>query len=136
MKKFLLLFIGILLMTISFTQTGTPLFVAKDIDNFWTAYEKIISAKDSAQQYNYLKQLYLDKGTPGLKSLIEVRQYTNKEFIDAIYQYPRFWNSFKANTANISDLYPEIKADIEKLREVYPALTSNCLFFYRCFQNQ
>ena len=38
--------------------------ITSDIDNFWIAYDKIITAKDTVEQKQYLKNLFLDKGTP------------------------------------------------------------------------
>jgi hypothetical protein len=114
---------------VSYSQTGNQKIVSVDIDNFWNAYDKIITEKDSLKQYNFLKELYIDKGTPGLKSLIEVRNYTSKDFIDAIKKYPKFWNSLKPNTLNSNEVYPEIEADINKLKQAYPDLKPSTIYF-------
>ena len=110
-------------------QGSIQQFVATDIDNFWVAYKKINSTKDSVLQYQYLKELYVDKGTAGLNSLREVRRYTDKEYVDAILNYPKFWASIKANTLKVKQSYPEIAADIEKLRKAYPSLTPSTIYF-------
>jgi hypothetical protein len=73
--------------------------------------------------------LYLDKGTEGLKSLIEVRDYTDKEFLDAITKYPKFWASLKQNTLHVKELYSEIDADIQKLKQIYPDLKPSTIYF-------
>lgn len=53
-----------LVLTLScYCQTKNQKFVATDIDNFWNAYEKIISTNDTVKQYNFLKEFYTDKGT-------------------------------------------------------------------------
>ncbi len=104
-------------------------FIATDIDNFWTAYDKIIATKDSVQQYTLLKELYLDKGTQGLKGLIEVRHYTEKEFMDWITKYPKFWNSIKSNTYKVKSLYPKIYANIQQLKKAYPNLKPATIYF-------
>jgi len=49
---------------------------SEDIENFWEAYDKITSTKDTLLQQKYLNELYLDRGTEGLKSLVFVRSYT------------------------------------------------------------
>lgn len=61
-------------------QKTTQTFVSTEIDNFWNAYEKIIATKDSVRQYSLLKELYFDKRAEGLKSLIEVRNSSEKDF--------------------------------------------------------
>ena len=129
MKKLFLILISLTLAINSFAQNGKQTFVSTDIGNFWVAYEKIIAAKDSVQQYKYLKELYIDKGSQGLKSLIEVKNCTDKNFIDAITKYPKFWNSLKSNTLNVEELYPEIEADIEKLKKTYPDLKPSTIYF-------
>ncbi|WP_291285637.1 DUF2268 domain-containing putative Zn-dependent protease [Flavobacterium sp.] len=113
----------------SYSQTGNQKIVSVDIDNFWDAYSKISIEKDSVKQYSLLQEFYLDKASPGLKSLIEVRNYTSKDFINAINKYPKFWNSLKPNTLNSSELYPEIDADINKLKQAYPDLKPSTLYF-------
>lgn len=125
------LFLALVLVFIqsSFSQTFEQKFVSTDIDNFWNAYEKIISTNDSIKQYQYLNEFYLNKGTPGLKSLIEVRNYTPKEFLNSIINYPKFWKSLKPNTTNVNELYSEIETDIRKLKEAYPALKPATIYF-------
>jgi hypothetical protein len=55
--------------------------------------DKITETKDSVQRYDYLNTLFIDPGTPGLKAVMKARAYTAKSYIDAINQYPEFWNS-------------------------------------------
>ncbi|MCC9017391.1 Ig-like domain-containing protein [Flavobacterium lipolyticum] len=111
------------------SQTINQKMVSTDIDNFWKAYDKIVAEKDSIKQYSFLKELYLDQATPGLKSLLEVRNYTAKDYINAINKYPKFWNSLKPNTLNSAELYPEIDADISKLKQAYPDLKPSTIYF-------
>lgn len=103
--------------------------VSVDIDHFWNAYDKISTEKDTLKQCQIFKELYIDKGTPGLKSLIEVRNYTLKEYVDAINKYPKFWNSLRPNTLNVSKLYPEIQTAIDKLQHAYPDLKPSTIYF-------
>lgn len=114
---------------ISFGQTFQQKFVTDDIINFWNAYQKITLTKDSSQQYQFLLDDYINKGTEGLKSLIKVRHYTEKEFIDAINNYPNFWASIKENTLTVQNLITEIETDILKLKQAYPALKPSTIYF-------
>ncbi len=128
MKNFFIL-ISLILAINSFAQNNKQTFVSTDIDNFWIAYEKIISTNDSIKQYEHLKELFIDKGTQGLKSLMYVKNYTDKDYIDAIAKYPKFWNSLKPNTLNVKELYPEIETDIQKLKNAYPDLKASTIYF-------
>lgn len=129
MKKILVVIIILCFTTLSNAQRSKQNFVSTDIDNFWIAYDKIISTTDSVKQYKYLKEYYLDKATQGLKSLIEVRNYSDKEFIDAITKCPEFWKSIKQNTLKVKNLYPKINADIQQLKKAYPALKPATIYF-------
>jgi len=129
MKKALLILIALATSTFSFCQTPKQQFVSTDIDNFWAAYEKIISTTDSTLQYQYLRELYIDQGTEGLKALLDVRHYSDQEFIYAINNYPKFWSSIKLNTLKVQDHYASIEADIAKLRAAYPELKPSIIYF-------
>ncbi len=126
----LLVFVLTFIMTqISFGQSLQQKFVVDDITNFWNAFEKITSTKDSSQQYQFLRDYYINKGTEGLKSLIEVRHYTEKEFIEVINSYPKFWASMKEKTLTVQNLKPEIETDILKLKQAYPDLKPATIYF-------
>lgn len=104
-------------------------FVSTDIDNFWAAYDKIVETKDTILQRKYLKELYLDKGSLGLQSLIQVRNYTDIELVNSILKYPNFWNSLRANSLKTNQLYLEIESDISSLKKIYPDLKPSTIYF-------
>ena len=111
-----------------FSQTSSN-FITSDIDNFWAAYDKIISTKDSVQQYNYINQLYIDKGSMGLKAIMQARQYTDKSYVDAINRYPLFWNSIRANTFKSKLIAKDIEGGVSKLKKIYPTLRPSKIYF-------
>jgi hypothetical protein len=123
-----LIFFFLIQSVISFGQNKIQ-FITTDIDNFWFAYEKINSTKDSVLQLKLLKELYIDKGTQGLKNLIEARNYTDVEFIDWITKYPIFWNTLKPKTLFRNDVIPKIESNIEKLKNVYKDLKYYPIYF-------
>ena len=129
MKKLICFSIIFSLTTFSYAQKFKQTFVSADIDNFWIAYDKINATKDSVQQYALLKELYLNKGTEGLKGLIEVRNYSEKEFIDWITKYPKFWSSLRPNILIAKRLYPKINTNIQKLKKAYPDLKLSTIYF-------
>lgn len=104
-------------------------FVSSDIDNFWRAYDEIVKTKDSIQQVAILQTAYLDKASPGLKSLMEVRNYTAPEIVSGIKSFPEYWSSIRPNTKNIAKQFPLIEKDIGKLRTVYPGLKPSTIYF-------
>lgn len=130
MKNIITTLILCLLITITASaQQSTTNFITTDIDNFWTAYDKITSTKDSATQYNYINQLFIDQGTPGLKAMMQARRYTAKSYIDAIIQYPLFWNSLRPNTLKAKIYAASIATNVSKLKALYPALKPSKIYF-------
>jgi hypothetical protein len=130
MKTIILtLSISLLICKIAYAQQNKANFITTDIDNFWQAYDKIHTIKDSVQQYNYINQLFIDKGTPGLKAIMKVRSYTAKSYIDAINNYPLFWNSIRPNTYKAKQFAADIAANVLKLKKLYPALKPAKIYF-------
>lgn len=103
--------------------------ITSDIGNFWIAYDKITSTKDSVQQYKYLDKLFLAKGTLGLQAIIENRGYTPKEYLDAINNHPKFWTSVRANTLRANEFSVGLENGIEELKKVYPDLRPAKIYF-------
>ncbi len=103
--------------------------VTTDIDNFWLAYDKITSTKDSTKQYDYLNKLFLEKGTPGLKAIMEAKRYTAKSYISAINNYPMFWVSIRQNTFKAKNYAKEIAANVAKMKALYPELKPANVYF-------
>ncbi|WP_316741085.1 DUF2268 domain-containing putative Zn-dependent protease [Pedobacter antarcticus] len=114
---------------VAYSQKKSQSLVTYDIDNFWNAYDKIVSTKDSFKQHAYLDDLYIKKGSPGLKAIMLARDYTAKSYIDAINSYPLFWNSVRPNTLKSREFAKEIESDILKIKKVYPSLKPAKIYF-------
>ncbi|MCJ8498854.1 DUF2268 domain-containing putative Zn-dependent protease [Chryseobacterium salipaludis] len=124
MKKIVILFLSIVPL-LSFGQK----IITDDVDNFWNAYDKIILEKDSLQQLNLIKTLYIDKGTAGLDGIMRARRYTAEEYVYAINHYPKFWNSVRNNTLKNKQFSKEINNGIKKLKKIYPELKPVNIYF-------
>lgn len=109
-------------------------FVTADVANFWTAYDKITTTKDSIAKYKFLRTLYTGKATPGLQSLMQVRGYTDELYIHSIGKFPKFWKSIRKSMTPEKH-FPEIEADIRKLQQWYPPLKAVPIYFsVGCFR--
>lgn len=122
-----------LFLTIALLVLSLPVFaqqvITTDIDNFWAAYDKITATKNSAEQYSYINKIFISKGTPGLKAIMEVRNYTDTAYVEAINNYPNFWNSIRANTLKAKQFAKDIETDILKIKALYPALKPSNIYF-------
>jgi len=111
------------------TNKSNQNIIVSDINNFWNAYDKITTTKDSTLQYKYLDSLYIQKGTLGLKGIIQARNYTPEDYINAINNYPKFWTSIRQNTLKTDDYIDELNNGIEKIRAIYPKLKPAKMYF-------
>ncbi|WP_155990051.1 Ig-like domain-containing protein [Terrimonas ferruginea] len=118
----------LLLMTLS-VRAQQPVIVSTDVDHFWQAYDKIRSTPDTLLQQKYLQELYLDKASPGLKALRQVRRYEAKDYLDAIRLYPAFWASLRPTSKPTTAQIKQIKTAIGKLQAIYPALRPSPVYF-------
>lgn len=121
--------ISILILIICSLQIKGQNVVWTDVDNFWTAYDKIIQTKDSVSQYTLIEDLYFSEATEGLIAMRQARNYTAKDYIDAINNYPNFWNSIRRNTLRANEFSKELNTGIEKLRQIYPGLKPSKIYF-------
>ncbi len=124
------IFFGFLIL-ISLTSYGqkNQTVITDDILNFWKAYDQVLMCTDSSRQVEIIQKQYIDKGTEGLKGIIQVRYYTAAEYIQAIRKYPVFWNSVRKNTLKAAFYAREIEKGINQLRKIYPDLKPAKIYF-------
>lgn len=103
--------------------------ITSDIDHFWEAYDQIVQTSDSAEQYALLDELFIKKGSPGLKTMMTVKRYTAASYIDAIHDFPRFWTSIRPNTQQAQTLGREIEKGVSELKAVYPEMRPAKVYF-------
>ena len=104
-------------------------FVTSDISHFWEAYDQIVATTDTVEQERLLNELYLQKGSPGLESIMEVRNYTPAEYLQAIRNYPQFWESIRTQTTTVGQHLPIIENHLQMLKEAYPELQPAPVYF-------
>lgn len=119
MKSLIHFFILALIITACATPNPS-IVISSDIDHFWEAYDKIQATPDTSKQKEYLQTLFLDKGTPGLEAIMQARRYTIDSYLDAIHDYPRFWESMRPNMLKAKDLGPEIEEGVAAFEKLYP----------------
>lgn len=103
--------------------------ITSDIDLFWEAYDQIVLEKDTLRQVALIDSLYIQKGTIGLKKIIEARNYTAKEYVDLINKRPKYWLSIRKNTFESKKNATELENGIAKLETIYPDLKPAKIYF-------
>jgi hypothetical protein len=113
---------------VSPASPGQKVFTS-DIDHFWTAYDSVQTTMDSLRQVYFIQTLYVDKGTPGLKAFMEVRDYSAPEWVGLLRKYPKFWQSIRPNTLSVKSFAPGIEASIRRFKQLYPPLSNAKMYF-------
>jgi hypothetical protein len=123
------LIIVLLFSSCKLTEKKQGNIITSDVTNFWQAYDKIQTTQDSIQQIQYLKELFIDKGTPGLKGVIKARRYTIAEYHKAITTYPKFWNTLRPNTLKINEYTENIERGVGQFIKLYPDAKPAKIYF-------
>ncbi len=128
MKKVMIVLTAIVV-SIGCNRPTYDTVIIDDVTNFWIAYDLIQNTKDTSTHMSILNKAFFDKGTDGLKAIMEKKRYTKKEYLEAIRTYPSFWNSIKENTLKASEFSGAIEVEIDKLRSYYPELRPAHIYF-------
>lgn len=102
---------------------------SSDIGNFWTAFDSVQAIKDTGRQIEVMQSLYIDKGTDGLKTFMQLRRFDAGKLVTSINKFPKFWQSIRNNTLTISSKLPVIETYIGKLKELYPDFRPAKIYF-------
>ena len=127
MKKIILALMVVVPLTL-ISQENKKIFTS-DIDNFWKAYDRIQTTKEYAEKINIINELYIDKGTKGLKAFMKARNYTDTLWVTLIEKLPKYWNSVRPNTLKIREKEQEMKLAIDRFKNLYPALKNAEMYF-------
>ena len=129
MKKVIITFAFAIIYILSAGNFSAQSVSTSDIDNFWQAFDKIKAEENYEKQIEIINRFYIDKGTPGLKAIMQARNYTDKSYVDAINKYPEFWKSIRRNTYKAKSFAAEIEKGTAKLKRIYPDLKPAEVYF-------
>ncbi|RAJ88183.1 hypothetical protein CLV59_101950 [Chitinophaga dinghuensis] len=127
MKKSICLLLSVFTVTTAFSQGKSPI-VTTDIPLFWNAYDAVTATTDSSRQAALLQTMYFDKGSAGLKAMMEARRYTVKDYMNAIRRYPEFWKTIRPNMMKVDKYAAEIQKGITAFKKIYPAKPASIYF--------
>lgn len=96
--------------------------IVKDIANFWLAYDQIQTTDDTLQQRQFINELFINKASNGQKAMFAARNYSDKEYLDAIHNFPKFWNSIRRHTEHSASYTGVMTEGIDALNALYPEL--------------
>ncbi len=123
------LFLCLLAFALCLTVRSQSHVSTADIDRFWIAYDSARTTTDTVLQEQYLQRLYIDPGTEGLKAFMKLRQYDAALYVKLIDEYPKFWNSVRANTLRVKNKTAAIEKGILMLKALYPDMQPATMYF-------
>lgn len=129
MKRYLLLALIATAISCQHIERKKANVTTTDIDNFWKAYDQVIQESDSLRQTELIDSLYIQKGSVGLNTMMEVRNYSAQEYVTLINHYPKYWASLRSNTLKAHELAGELNNGISKLEAIYPELKPAKIYF-------
>jgi hypothetical protein len=129
MNKILSLLIFSFLSVTNVFSQGSNVIHTSDIDNFWMAYDSIISTNNPEKKIEFIQNLYIKKGSKGLKAFMKARSYTDTLWVELINEYPKFWNSIRANTLAVKEKTAEIQIAVNRFKMIYPELKPAEMYF-------
>lgn len=120
---------GLLLLTANCQTSKDNSIHTVDIDNFWKAYDTVIVESNSKKQIELMQELYIEKGTGGLKAFMEVRNYGATDLVESINKYPRFWESIRLNTLKVHNKKSELNQYVQNFKKLYPSFRDAQIYF-------
>jgi len=110
------------------TSPGTKIYTS-DIQNFWTAYDSVLSVKDTVLQKQFIQTLYLDRATPGLIDFTKARDLTPGRYVRSIAKHPKFWASIRPHTLQIESYRQDLQGVMDRYKSIDPTFEQPDIYF-------
>jgi hypothetical protein len=104
-------------------------FLTQDIDNFWDAYDHLNKCHSFQDSIDCITSRYYEMGSEGFTDFIEKYRYTPQDYVKAIGQYPRFYNSIRKNTLVAKTLEKELHTFSLKVSDYFPGYVPKRICF-------
>lgn len=102
---------------------------ATDINNFWSAYDQLATAKTHPDSLHVIERNYLQLATYGLKLYQEASHSNAESFLQAIRTHPRLLESIRTATLALVSYKDRIIESAKRLKQLYPASLFPEIFF-------
>lgn len=103
--------------------------VTSDVAHYWEAYDQVLASTDSLERIDIMQRLYVDRGSAGLKALMEVRDYTTAELAANVHKYRRYWESIRPHTASLTQDVALLEDYVGRLEAAYPQMQKVPIYF-------
>lgn len=110
-------------------ESATVRVVDRDIERFWQAYDALRATDDPDRRRDLFQRLYVEPGTSGLTAFMASRNTPLDAYLQAIDDYPRFWDSVRPRTALARDALNRVEDHLARFRALYPDLRPATIYF-------
>lgn len=90
-----------------------------DIDHFWEAFDNLKNCKTTWDSILSFQNLYLDRGTAGLKDFANVKQWSPELFVKAAGRLNKYYTTVRPYTFKVKDAEPLIEEVFNKFKNIY-----------------
>ncbi|MDZ7878834.1 MAG: DUF2268 domain-containing putative Zn-dependent protease [Saprospiraceae bacterium] len=121
-----------LLLLVFLTQTAFAQEVTvsiSDVVNFWEAYDSVQTTKDTARQLHFIKTLYEDRGSVGLKEMQELRGGTPEKWLKMMIQNKASLEVKRPQMLSVMKQKPILDKKLARLRELYDDFKGGAIYY-------
>jgi Predicted Zn-dependent protease (DUF2268) len=126
MKKVIQL---LLLVATIATATAQNRVVTTDITNFWTLFDSIKKVPNSKDKINLVQKMYIDKGTVGLKTVMNHFKYNAKSWAEYIDKNAGVLERIRPYTLTAFKQQEFLDIKLANFKELYPNLSNSGIYF-------
>ncbi len=111
------------------TTADSLRIVWADVDHFWQAYDRLATARTTADSLAIIDTQYLALATPGLRKYAEAAQATAPDWLRAIRTHRRYLAAIRPAMQSVGQQQHAIRQAARQLQAIYPAATFPTLYF-------
>jgi hypothetical protein len=91
-----------------------------DISNFYAAFDSLEKVSDKAQKAEIIQKMYLDKGSWGIKFMVDEFKHKPSDWVEYIEKDKAKLMKYRQQLLSILEQKPEIDAKLAYFKQIYP----------------
>ncbi|WP_445453953.1 DUF2268 domain-containing putative Zn-dependent protease [Flavobacterium sp. 25HG05S-40] len=119
----------LLLLIIGNVATAQNRAVTTDITNFWALFDSIKKVRNPKDKINLVQKMYIDKGTIGLKTVINHFRYSAETWVDYIDKNAGTLDRIRPYTLTAYKQQETLDTKLADFKKVYPNLSNSGIYF-------